>query len=97
MERKNVLHRQMGDVCLGYPTGQAGAEQGYDACYRTESLSATSLVRALQAQVHHCLEVQRDGRSHHGSLRQVLGQREPRCASITTYLKLSLFELVHTA
>src|SRR5215475_9313505 len=39
--------------------------------------------------VDHCLEVPRDGRPHHSTVREVLGQREPSFTLITTSLKPS--------
>ena len=63
--------------CVGHTAGPAGAESNDHARHRTESLSAAPLVRALQTQVDHCLQIHRDGGSHDGPVCQVLGQWEP--------------------
>src|SRR5687767_1872280 len=97
MGRHNVLHGQVGHIRCHHAARQARTEESDDPRHRTASLSATALVRTLQAPVDHGLEVHRDGRSDHGALREVLGQWEPGCTSITTYLKPSAcFPPFHT-
>ena len=91
MGRHNVLHGHVGYVCFHHPAKHARAESSDNTGHRTPSLLPAPLARTLQTSVDHCLHIQRDGRSHQGPLRQVLDEWELRCASITTYLKLSQF------
>jgi IS1 family transposase len=48
-----LLHGHMGDLCVGHPPRQAGAEQSDNACHGTESLLAAARVRALQTPGHY--------------------------------------------
>ena len=50
------------------------------------------MVWTLQAQVHRSLEVQRDGRSHHGTVRKVLGQWETKMSFYHYLLETLLLE-----